>query len=146
MKNKRPAYLSQKSLAGDAPKSLVKAVTDASFDKEVLGSDVPVLVDFWAPWCGPCKMIGPVVEELAKEYEGRLKVVKINTQDNPGVPGQLGIRSIPTLIVFKGSEVADHRVGAVPRDSLRQMIEGVLNPKPSLLGRLFGGKGEKAQA
>lgn len=146
MKNKRPAYLSAKSMSGDAPKSLVKAVTDASFDREVLESDVPVLVDFWAPWCGPCKMIGPVVEDLAKEYEGRLKVVKINTQDNPGVPGQLGIRSIPTLIVFKGTQVADHRVGAVPRDSLRQMIEGVLNPKPSLLGRLFGGKAEKAEA
>lgn len=146
MKNKRPAYLSAKSMSADAPKSLVKAVTDASFDREVLESDVPVLVDFWAPWCGPCKMIGPVVEDLAKEYEGRLKVVKINTQDNPGVPGQLGIRSIPTLIVFKGTQVADHRVGAVPRDSLRQMIEGVLNPKPSLLGRLFGGKAEKAEA
>lgn len=146
MKNKRPAYLSAKSMSADAPKSLVKAVTDASFDREVLESDVPVLVDFWAPWCGPCKMIGPVVEDLAKEYEGRLKVVKINTQDNPGVPGQLGIRSIPTLIVFKGTQVADHRVGAVPRDSLRQMIEGVLNPKPSLLGRLFGGKTEKAEA
>lgn len=146
MKNKRPAYLSAKSMSADAPKSLVKAVTDASFDREVLESDVPVLVDFWAPWCGPCKMIGPVVEDLAKEYEGRLKVVKINTQDNPGVPGQLGIRSIPTLIVFKGTQVADHRVGAVPRDSLRQMIEGVLNPRPSLLGRLFGGKTEKAEA
>ncbi len=146
MKNKRPAYLSAKSMSADAPKSLVKAVTDASFDREVLESDVPVLVDFWAPWCGPCKMIGPVVEDLAKEYQGRLKVVKINTQDNPGVPGQLGIRSIPTLIVFKGTQVADHRVGAVPRDSLRQMIEGVLNPKPSLLGRLFGGKAEKAEA
>ena len=87
-----------------------------------------------------------VVEELAKEYEGRLKVVKINTQDNPDVPGQLGIKSIPTLIVFKGTQVADHRVGAVGRDSLRQMIDGVLNPKPSLFGRLFGGKGDKAEA
>lgn len=145
MKNKRPAYLSQKSMNAGAPKSVVKAVTDASFDREVLESDIPVLVDFWAPWCGPCKMIGPVVEELAREYEGRLKVVKINTQDNPGVPGQLGIKSIPTLIVFKGTQVADHRVGAVGRDNLRQMIDGVLNPKPGLFGRLFGGKSEKTE-
>ncbi|HOE83193.1 MAG TPA: thioredoxin [Myxococcota bacterium] len=125
---------------------MVKNVSDASFDAEVLGSDLPVLVDFWAPWCGPCKMVGPIVEELAKEYEGRLKVVKINTQDNPGVPGQMGVRSIPTLIIFKGSEVADHRVGAAPKESLRQMIEGVLNPKPSLFGRLFGGKQKAEEA
>ncbi|HHW96741.1 MAG: thioredoxin [Myxococcota bacterium] len=146
MKNKRPAYLSAKSLSSGQQKSLVKNVSDASFDAEVLGSDLPVLVDFWAPWCGPCKMVGPIVEELAKEYEGRLKVVKINTQDNPGVPGQMGVRSIPTLIIFKGSEVADHRVGAAPKESLRQMIEGVLNPKPSLFGRLFGGKQKAEEA
>ena len=146
MKNKRPAYLSAKSLSSGQQKSLVKNVSDASFDAEVLGSDLPVLVDFWAPWCGPCKMVGPIVEELANEYEGRLKVVKINTQDNPGVPGQMGVRSIPTLIIFKGSEVADHRVGAAPKESLRQMIEGVLNPKPSLFGRLFGGKQKAEEA
>ncbi|OQC41407.1 MAG: Thioredoxin-1 [Deltaproteobacteria bacterium ADurb.Bin058] len=146
MKNKRPAYLSAKSRSSGQQKSLVKNVSDASFDAEVLGSDLPVLVDFWAPWCGPCKMVGPIVEELAKEYEGRLKVVKINTQDNPGVPGQMGVRSIPTLIIFKGSEVADHRVGAAPKESLRQMIEGVLNPKPSLFGRLFGGKQKAEEA
>ena len=146
MKNKRPAYLSAKSLSSGQQKSLVKNVSDASFDAEVLGSDLPVLVDFWAPWSGPCKMVGPIVEELANEYEGRLKVVKINTQDNPGVPGQMGVRSIPTLIIFKGSEVADHRVGAAPKESLRQMIEGVLNPKPSLFGRLFGGKQKAEEA
>ena len=146
MKNKRPAYLSAKSLSSGQQKSLVKNVSDASFDAEVLGSDLPVLVDFWAPWCGPCKMVGPIVEELAKEYEGRLKVVKINTQDNPGVPGQMGVRSIPTLIIFKGSEVADHRVGAAPKESLRQMIEGVLNPKPSHIGRLYGGKQKAEEA
>jgi len=117
----------------------VRAVTDASFEREVVNSDIPVLVDFWAPWCGPCRMVAPVVEALAAEYEGRIKFVKLDTQANPGVPSQLGIRSIPTLLVFKGPDVVASRIGAASADALRRMLDEVLGVrKPGLLSRLFG--------
>ncbi|MDF5719664.1 MAG: thioredoxin [Rhizonema sp. PD37] len=98
--------------------SSITAVTEATFNQEVLESEVPVLVDFWAPWCGPCRMVGPVVEEVATEYEGQVKVVKLNTDENPTVASRYGIRSIPTLIVFKGGRQVDTVVGAVPKTTL----------------------------
>jgi thioredoxin 1 len=101
-------------------------VTDASFKQEVIESDIPVLVDFWAPWCGPCRMVAPVVEEIATQYEGRLKVVKINTDENPKVAGEYGIRSIPTLMVFKGGEKVGIHVGAVPKSTLSKTLEDIL--------------------
>ncbi|MDY7023085.1 MAG: thioredoxin [Cyanobacteriota bacterium] len=106
--------------------SAATAVTDASFKQDVLESDVPVLVDFWAPWCGPCRMVGPVVEEIADQYAGKVKVVKLNTDENPSVASQYGIRSIPTLMIFKGGQRVDMVVGAVPKTTLANTIEKYL--------------------
>jgi thioredoxin 1 len=98
-------------------------VTDASFKQDVLESDIPVLVDFWAPWCGPCRMVAPVVDEIAQQYEGKVKVVKLNTDENPQVASQYGIRSIPTLMIFKGGQRVDMVVGAVPKTTLANTLE-----------------------
>ncbi len=103
--------------------SAAEPVTDSSFKQEVLDSPTPVLVDFWAPWCGPCRMVAPVVDAIAKQYEGQLKVVKINTDENPSVASQYGIRSIPTLMIFKGGQRVDMVVGAVPQTNLATTIE-----------------------
>ncbi|GBE30392.1 MAG TPA: thioredoxin [Bacteroidetes bacterium] len=103
------------------------AVTDASFDQDVLKSDVPVLVDFWAPWCAPCRIVGPIVEEIAGNYEGKIKVGKVNTDENPNQAGSLGIRGIPTLIIFKDGKEADRVVGAVPKAQLTEFVERNLN-------------------
>jgi thioredoxin 1 len=99
------------------------AVTDSSFKDDVLDSKIPVLVDFWAPWCGPCRLVGPVVDELAQQYEGKVKVVKLNTDDNPEVASQYAIRSIPTLMIFKGGRHVETVVGAVPKTTLCSTIE-----------------------
>ncbi len=104
----------------------VMEVSDLSFDQEVLKATTPVLIDFWAPWCGPCRAISPVVEELAGEYAGRLKVVKMNVDDNPQTPSRYGVRGIPNLIVFKGGQVADQIVGAVPKAHLVRAIDQVI--------------------
>ena len=101
----------------------VMHVGNDDFKTEVLESDLPVLVDFWAPWCGPCKMVEPIVEELAGEYEGKFKFVKVNTDDARDVAVQYGIMSIPTLKIFKGGEVVDSAVGAAPKDMLKDLVE-----------------------
>ena len=106
--------------------SATHAVTDASFKEDVLDSSVPVLVDFWAPWCGPCRMVSPVVEEIAKDYEGKLKVVKLNTDENPNTASSYGIRSIPTLMLFKKGERVDMVVGSVPKTRLETTINKYL--------------------
>ncbi len=102
--------------------SSAAAVTDSTFEQDVLKSDLPVLVDFWAPWCGPCRMVAPIVEEISKEFEGKIKVFKLNTDENPNVASQYGIRSIPTLMVFKGGQKVDTVVGAVPKATLSGTI------------------------
>ena len=104
----------------------ISAVSDATFDSEVLKSPVPVLIDFWAPWCGPCKAIAPIVDELAGEYAGKLKIVKMNVDENPRTPAQYGVRGIPNLILFKDGTVQQQIVGAVPKATLVKAITTVV--------------------
>ena len=104
----------------------MQEVTDQSFEQDVLKSEVPVLVDFWAEWCGPCKMLAPTVEKVANEYEGKAKFVKLNIDDNNQVAQQFGIKGIPTLILFKDGDVATRLVGAKGKNQLRQEIEAFL--------------------
>ena len=103
----------------------VKA-TDSTFEQEVLKSDEPVLVDFWAEWCGPCKMIGPSLEDISTEMAGRVKVVKINIDENPMSPSKYGVRSIPTLLLFKNGQVAATKIGAEPKQRLTQWLNSVI--------------------
>lgn len=109
-------------MAGQA----VMEVNDATFDKEVLQSDQPVLIDFWAAWCGPCKALGPIVDEVATHYSGKLKVVKMDVDRNPSTPGRYGIRGIPALLFFKGGKVADQIIGYVPKDVVEKSVARVL--------------------
>ena len=99
-------------------------VSDTSFDSDVLGSNDPVLVDFWAEWCGPCKQIAPYLDEIAGELGGKLKIAKVNIDENPNTPAKYGVRGIPTLMIFKGGEVADIKVGALPKTALSHWIGG----------------------
>jgi len=100
--------------------------TDGNFEPEILKSDIPVMVDFWAPWCGPCHIIAPVIEELAKEYAGKVKVAKMNVDENPATPSRYGIRGIPTVILFKDGQIFDQIVGAVPKAKVEDMIKKAL--------------------
>ena len=100
--------------------------TDANFEQEVLKADKPVLIDFWAVWCGPCKMIAPFVKEIASEYEGKVKVGKVDVDNNPQISVTYGIRSIPTLLIFKGGKVVDQIIGAVPKNTITAKLDGQL--------------------
>jgi thioredoxin 1 len=104
----------------------VTHITDDNFENEVLKADRPVLVDYWAEWCGPCKMIAPVLEEIAKEYSGRIKITKLNIDENPATPPKYGIRGIPTLMLFKNGNVEATKVGAVSKSQLSAFIDGNL--------------------
>jgi len=106
--------------------SKAQAVSDGDFKKEVLESDVPVLVDFWATWCGPCQVMGPVVDTVAGENEGKVKVLKINVDENPVTPAQYGVRGIPTLILFNKGEIVDRIVGAQPKGSVDNLLKKVI--------------------
>jgi len=99
------------------------AVTDDTFGAEVLEADIPVVVDFWAEWCGPCKQIGPALEELSAEYEGKVKIAKVNVDDNPNSPAQLGVRGIPALFLFKDGQVVSNKTGAAPKAMLKGWID-----------------------
>jgi len=101
-------------------------VTDDTFDSEIVNSDIPAMVDFWAEWCGPCRMVGPVVEELAKEYDGKVKIAKMNVDQNRQTPARFGIRNIPTLILFKDGEVSQTIVGAQPKSSIEDALKKLL--------------------
>lgn len=101
--------------------------TDDSFEDDVLNSDKPVLVDFWAEWCGPCRMVGPVVDELAEEFEGKARIGKVDVDNNPQISTKYGIRSIPSLLIFKNGEVVDQIVGAVPKAQLKKQLEAQMS-------------------
>lgn len=102
------------------------SVSDSDFDAQVLKSDKPVLVDFWAEWCGPCKMIGPSLEEISEELGEKVQIVKLNIDDHPDTPAKYGVRGIPTMILFKGGEIADTKVGAAPKAQLKSWLEAAL--------------------
>ncbi len=101
----------------------IMELTDANFDQEVLKSEQPVLIDFWAVWCGPCRALAPIVDEVAASYSGKIKVVKMNVDENPGTPGRYGIRGIPTLLIFKGGQVKEQIVGYVPKETIEKAID-----------------------
>ena len=105
---------------------MVIEVTDANFEEVVLKSDKPVIVDFWAVWCGPCRMIAPIIEEMSNEYEGRAIMVKMDVDGNPAMPAKFGIRNIPTTLFFKGGEQVDKQVGAVPKKKLAEKLDALL--------------------
>ena len=111
---------------GNPTMSDVREVTDATCDSDVLKSDLPVLVDFWAPWCGPCRMVAPIVQELTEDYDGKVNFVKMNTDENPTVPSKFGIRSIPSLLIFKGGELKGTIVGFRPKSDLKKRIDEAL--------------------
>lgn len=104
----------------------VHYISDDSFEQEVLQAGVPVLVDYWADWCGPCKMISPILDEVAKEYAGKLKVCKLNIDENQATPPKFGIRGIPTLMLFKNGQVAATKIGALPKNALYQWVQSVI--------------------
>ncbi|NLD70981.1 MAG: thioredoxin TrxA [Limnobacter sp.] len=104
----------------------IQHVTDASFEQEVLKSDAPVLVDYWAEWCGPCKMIAPILDEVARDYGSKLRVVKVNVDENQSVPSKYGIRGIPTLMLFRDGEVVETKVGALSKSQLTQLLDSHL--------------------
>jgi thioredoxin 1 len=104
----------------------VREITDATFDNDVIKAELPTLVDFWAPWCGPCRMVAPVVEELSQEYAGKVNFVKMNTDENPQVPGKFGIRSIPTLLIFKNGELKGTIVGFRPKSDMKKRLDEAL--------------------
>lgn len=101
---------------------MTKEVTDKNFDIEVLNSSIPVLVDFWAPWCGPCRQLSPLIDEIAKNLEGKITVLKCNVDDNPETPSKYGVRGIPSLMIFKEGKLLDSKVGALPRPALTEWI------------------------
>ena len=103
---------------------LIKHTTDASFEQDVLKSSTPVLIDYWAEWCGPCRMVAPILDEIAGEYQGRLQIMKVNVDENRNVPAKYGIRGIPTLMLFKGGEVAATKVGALSKSQLTSFLDG----------------------
>lgn len=103
-----------------------KAITDSSFAADVLASDVPVLVDFWAEWCGPCKMIGPALEEISDELAGKVVIAKLNIDDHPDTPGKLGVRGIPTMMLFRGGQKVAEKIGAAPKSALKNWLESEL--------------------
>jgi thioredoxin 1 len=108
---------------GEVMSEYVKQVSDSEFEQAVLKSDKPVFVDFWAPWCGPCRIVGPVIEELAPSYDGKVVIAKMNVDDNPAVAQKFGVTSIPTMMIFKDGQVVDRVIGALPKSELQKFLD-----------------------
>jgi len=105
---------------------MAQQVTDANFQEIVMNSEIPVMVDFWAEWCGPCRMVGPIMDQMSGEYEGKALIVKLDVDSNPGTAGQFGVRNIPTVLFIKGGEVADKQVGAVSKDKYAEKLDALI--------------------
>ena len=125
-RSRKGSFIPQGELINKNTRDMALEITDANFEEVVMNADKPVVVDFWAEWCGPCRMIGPIIEKMAGDYDGKAIIGKVNVDENPGVSSKFGVRNIPTVLFIKGGEVADKSVGAVPEKQLKEKLDALV--------------------